>query len=177
MDTRTTTTDTTRFRELGQARLDAMAQVQSQKDWERLWKKPEHEYPFAWGTCWKQCTQYCVEDFAAEVGFWVDVMNLPTNALAPGYAMFTSPDKAFYFSIVPADDKNSATLGNSLNLGFMIQDLPKVAEELEKRGVVFTKNPQAWEGGGPLLQASFATPNGIEVQLWCMPEQPADEDS
>ena len=99
-------------------------------------------------------------------------MGLPTNALAPGYAMFTSPDKAFYFSIVPADEENTATPGSSLNLGFMIQDLPKVAEDLKSRGVLFTKEPQAWEGGGPLLQASLETPNGIEVQLWCMPEQP-----
>ena len=165
----TTTPNTTNFHDLGQARLDAIQQVKSQEDWERLWPKPQHEYPFEWGTCWKQCTQYCVQDYAAEVGFWIDAIGLSANAFGPEYAMFTSPDKAFYFGVVPADSENQPTPTAGFNLGFMIEDLPHVAEELERRGVHFTRKPAPWAEGGPLLQATLRTPNDVEVMLWSMP--------
>jgi len=51
----------------------------------------------------------------------------------------------------------------------MIEDLPQVAEELERRGVQFTRQPSPWAEGMPLLQATFRTPNDVEVMLWSMP--------
>jgi hypothetical protein len=84
-----------RIRALGKARLDIAARAKSQADWESLWKPPSNPFPFAWGETWKQCVEYKVDDFPAEVGFFIDVLGLPVNAIDPDYAMFTSPQGLF----------------------------------------------------------------------------------
>ena len=62
-----------RVRAYGKARLDIARRAQSRQDWDTLWKKPLHEFPFTWGAYWKQSIEYRVADFAAEIGFFIDV--------------------------------------------------------------------------------------------------------
>jgi len=157
--------------EFGRKRLELLERIQSPEDWEKLWPAAAHEFPFEWGSCWKQCTEYAVEDFAAEVGFFFDVLGLPVNALAPDYAMFTSPDKAFFFAVVPASEEKPAIHDGSVNLGFMVQEIERVAHLLAARGVDFHKPVTAHAEGSPLHQCAFRSPNGIEVMLWGMREQ------
>ena len=40
-------------RTLGNRRLEALTRIKSRDDWQKLWPKPRHTYPFAWGECWK----------------------------------------------------------------------------------------------------------------------------
>ena len=162
--------DKASYRKLGQARLEVAKKAKTREDWDKLWKEPAHPYPFKLGPCWKNCVEYKVEDFAAEVGFFLDILGFDPNALGPEYAMLTSPDKEFYFSIVPAEE-GKGTSTDAIRLQFMIEDILNVAEELEKRGIAFEKEPEPQGEGSPLYKSTFRTPHGIPVDLWGMVEQ------
>src|SRR5580692_6793946 len=89
-------------REYGEKRLEIQAKVKSREDWIAMWYDPINPYVFEWGECWKGNIEYSVDDYAAEVGFWLDMVGLKTNAFGPEFSMVTSPDKQFFFSFVPA---------------------------------------------------------------------------
>ncbi|NUN48477.1 MAG: VOC family protein [Candidatus Brocadiae bacterium] len=154
-------------RAMGEARIEVARVAKTPMDWKRLWKKPAHEWAIRWGTCWKACFEYRVTDFAAEVGMFVDVLGFPTNAFGPDYAMFTSPEKDFYFSVVKAKAGEKPTPADAVHLQFMVEDLFGLAKEFEARGVVFEQAPTSHEGS-PIYSATFRTPNGIPVDLWGM---------
>jgi len=162
--------DKARYRELGNARLAAARQAKSKEDWDRLWAEPAHPYTFKPGTCWNHCVEYKVEDFAAEVGFFIDILGFTPNAVSHEYAMFTSPSKEFFFSIVPVE-QGKGTPADAIRLQFMIADIGKVAENLEKRGIEFEEKPIPQGEGSPMYKGTFRTPHGIPVDLWGMVEE------
>ncbi len=164
MTTRSTTVD---CRKLGEARIAAARAAKTPADWKRLWPKPANPWGIKWGTCWKACLEYIVEDFAAEVGFFIDVLGFPTNAFDQNYAMFTSPEKDFFFGVVRVSDGATPTPKDAIRLQFMVEDIYGTALEFEKRGVVFEKKPQS-QHGSPIYCATFRTPAGIAVDLWGM---------
>jgi hypothetical protein len=156
-------------RKLGLARIIVTRKADTQEKWEKLWKKPAHAWPITWGDCWKQCIQYQVNDFAAEAGFFIDVLGFPINAFSDNYAMFTGPKREFFFSIMPATKKDPRTPPNAIRLQFLVEGIQKLAKELEKRGVKFQRKPAPYgEKTSPMYMASFKTPNGISVDLWGM---------
>ncbi len=155
-----------RFRAYGRARIDIAQRAQSREDWHHLWKEPSNPFPFTWGENWKQCIEYKVDDFAAEVGFFIDILGLPINAFDPDYAMFTSPAKDFYFSVVPAFEEEDSTPPDALRIQFMVADIFETVEKLERRGVEFEQQPQSCQEGSSLFITYFRTPHGICVDLW-----------
>jgi catechol 2,3-dioxygenase-like lactoylglutathione lyase family enzyme len=159
-----------RVRALGKARLDVARRAQSPADWQSLWKPPAHPFPFTWGERWKQCVEYRVDDFAAEIGFFIDILGLPINALDPDYAMFTSPDGDFFFAVVPAE-AGATTPPDAIRLQFLVADLYTTAEELESRGIAFEHPPQPVQPGAALHVATFLTPHGICIDLWGIVEK------
>lgn len=158
-----------RVRALGKARLDIARRAQTPADWERLWKAPAHDFPFTWGERWKQCVEYKVDDFAAEVGFYIDILGLSVNALDPDYAMFTSPQGDFFIAIIPVPvgpAEAFSTPPDALRLQFMVADIFATVEELESRGIAFEQQPQPVQPGSTLHIATFLTPHGICIDLW-----------
>lgn len=164
-----------RFRAYGKARIDIAQRAQSEDDWYDLWKESSNPFPFRWGKNWKQSIEYKVDDFAAEIGFFIDIMGLPVNAFDPDYAMFTSPGRDFYFSVVPAFEDEESTPPESIRIQFMVEDIFDLIDELEQRGVIFEQQPQPCEPGSSLYIAYFRTPHGICVDLWGI--QDFDEDA
>ncbi len=156
-----------RVRALGKARLDIARRAQTPADWQALWKAPANDFPFAWGERWKQCIEYRVDDFAAEVGFFIDILGLSVNALDPDYAMFTSPQGDFFFAVVPAGD-GPATPPDAIRLQFMLSDIFAAVEELQRRGIAFEGPPQPVQPRSTLHIATFLTPHGICIDLWGM---------
>lgn len=154
-----------RVRALGKARIDIAQRAQSPQDWQKLWKRPANTFPFAWGERWKHCVEYRVDDFAAEVGFFIDILGLPVNAFDPDYAMFTSPEGEFFFAVTPAPP-DASTPPDALRLQFMVADIFETADELENRGIAFEQPPQPVQPGAGLHIASFRTPHGICIDLW-----------
>ena len=166
-----TATHTPDIRELGEARLQALRDMEHSEAERRPLNQPLFGYPFKWGDCWKQCIEYHVDDFAAEVGFFADILGFPVNACSSDYFMFTSPDGAFFFSIVASSEAVAATPPESLRMQFMIVDIIDTAHELEQRGITFEKFPQPHEPSSPLHTGTFRTPGGVAVDLWGMVEQ------
>jgi catechol 2,3-dioxygenase-like lactoylglutathione lyase family enzyme len=165
-----------RFRAYGKARIDIAKRVRDQRDWYRLWKEPSNPFPFAWGENWRQCVEYKVDDFAAEVGFYIDILGLPVNAFDPDYAMFTSPRRDFFLSIVPAFEDEYSTPPDAIRIQFMVDEIFSTVEELERRGVEFEQQPQACQEGSSLYIGYFRTPHGICVDLWGFVDQEAEEE-
>jgi catechol 2,3-dioxygenase-like lactoylglutathione lyase family enzyme len=164
-----------RFRAYGKARIDIAKRAASRDDWDRLWVKPAHPFPFSWGKSWRQCIEYKVADFPAEVGFFIDILGFPVNAFDPDYAMFTSPNGDFFFSVVPVQDKKELTAPDAIRLQFMVENIYETASELEKRGVKFEEWPSKTSGQSSLLIGSFRTPNGISIELWGMDRLEEDD--
>jgi catechol 2,3-dioxygenase-like lactoylglutathione lyase family enzyme len=155
-----------RIRAYGKARLDLARRARNGEEWKRIWKSPTHPYPFRLGGAWKQCIEYKVDDFAAEVGFLIDVLGLEVNSLDPGYAQFTSPQGDFYFAVVETPPGYNSTPPDALRIQFMVEDIFDTAEELERRGIVFELPPQPCQAGSALNIGSFLTPHGITIELW-----------
>jgi hypothetical protein len=157
-----------RVRAYGKARIDIAERAKNPTDWEKLWKLPSYSFPFVWGESWKQCVEYQVDDFAAEVGFFIDILGFPVNAFDPGYAMFTSPQRDFFFAVVPTPHAEQSTPPNAIRLQFMVKDIMTTAQELEQRGISFEQPPQPLHPGSSLSIGSFRTPHGICIELWGM---------
>lgn len=157
-----------RVRAYGKARLDIAQRVHSPADWQRLWLPPAQDFPFKWGKPWKQCVEYKVDDFAAEVGFYIDVLGLPVIALDPDYAMFTSPGGDFYFAVVPALGGRGSTPPDAIRLQFMLADILATVNVLEDRGIEFEAPPLPVQDGSDLHIGYFRSPHGIPIELWGM---------
>lgn len=155
-----------RFRAYGKARIDIAQRAATRDDWNRLWKKSTYPFPFSWGNSWKQCVEYKVADFPAEVGFFIDILGFPVNAFDPDYAMFTSPSGEFFFSVVPVLESEEVTPPDAFRLQFMVDHIMETAAELERRGVKFEQWPTGSSEESSLLIGSFHTPNGIGIDLW-----------
>ena len=155
-----------RVRAFGKARIDIARRAKNQAQWEKLWKHPLNSFPFVWGESWKQCVEYRVDDFPAEVGFYIDILGLPVNALDPGYAMFTSPQGDFFISVIPAPLTEPSTPPDAFRLQFMVKDIIATSQELQRRGIDFEQTPQPLHPGSILSIASFRTPHGVCVELW-----------
>lgn len=155
-----------KFRAYGKARLDVAQRAQRRSDWDLLWKPSANPYPFEWGEHWRHCIEYKVDDFAAEVGFFIDIIGLPVNAFDPEYAQFTSPYGDFTFAVVPTPPGEASTPPDAIRIQFMIRDLANVVEQLEQRGVSMVVPPQPLSPEARLHIAVFCTPHGIPVELW-----------
>jgi catechol 2,3-dioxygenase-like lactoylglutathione lyase family enzyme len=155
-----------RFRAYGKARLDIARRAKTRQDWDQLWKGSTNPFPFTWGESWKHCVEYKVDDFAAEVGFFVDILGLPVNAFDTAYAMFTSPAGDFYIGIVPTPEKTDSTPKDAIRLQFMVKDILQTTKELERRGVLFEQQPRPCQPRSSLYIGFFRTPHGIPVDLW-----------
>jgi catechol 2,3-dioxygenase-like lactoylglutathione lyase family enzyme len=123
-------------------------------------------FPFTWGEPWKLCVEYKVSDYAAEVGFFSDVLGLPVYALNSDIAIFTSPEGDFFFSVASDQGSKAPSEPNSIRLQFMVSDILATVKEFEKRGIVFELPPQTHQSDPPLIISYFRTPNGVIVDLW-----------
>ena len=111
--------------------------------------------------------EYKVNHFAAEVGFYTDILGFPINALSPTYAMFTSPGGDFHISVTPAPRSVACTPYDAMKIEFMVKDIIGIADDLVKRGILLEDKPEVHKGKGTkYLTSSFRTPNGIKISLW-----------
>lgn len=158
----------------GRARLEIAQRAQDREAWDNLWKPPMQEFPFEWGPHWKQCVEYKVDDFSTEVGFLIDVLGLPVNAFNPDYAMFTSPERDFFFAVVQTSDGMKSTPPDALRIQFMVADIFALTEKLKGRGVQFEGEPGPVAEGSEQWVASFRTPHGIHLEIWGLVEMVPD---
>jgi len=156
-----------RIRAYGKARLDIARRVQTQEDWDALWKPPTHAFPFTFSQAnsWKQCLEYHVDDFAAEVGFWIDILGLQVIAFSPDYVQFNSPGGEFTFAVSSTFDGQPSTPPWSVRIQFYVQNLTGTVKELEHRSLSFDRLPMLQHPDSTLYSATFSTPHGIAIDL------------
>ena len=126
------------------------------------------DYPFAWGTCWKACMQVEVEDLAAELGFFADRLGFKPFAIWPDHVMLASPDDAYHLTLGQAASGQGARLG-SLSLQMMLGNMDEACASLRERGVPFVQTPRADPDSGGMRTAVVASPGGMHVKLWALP--------
>jgi predicted enzyme related to lactoylglutathione lyase len=153
-----------RIRAYGKARIDVTRRAHNEREWQSLWREPRFPFPFTWADGWKQCMQYTVEDFAAEIGFFIDVLGFPVSAFSPNYAQFTSPDQAFFFGVAAVHEGGQVAPPDSLSIQFMLSDLDGAIQQLEQRGVVFERKPEKEAVSPPI--AVLRSPHGVRIELW-----------
>lgn len=150
----------------GKARIAITLEARDEAEFQRRWHKPAYDYPFAWESGWKFCLEYRVDDFPAEVGFFIDVLGMPVATFSPSYAQFVSPDQELLIGITPTAPGQPPTQPESFRLQLFITDLEPTVDELLRRGVLFDQPPSPASSGDDLLVACFNTPNGLQVELW-----------
>lgn len=153
-------------RELGKERLAMISLIKKPEDWKLLWKKQANPYIFKAGPCWTFTTEYQVDDFEAELGFFIDIIGMESNALDNKYCMLMQPEGGFYFSVVPTPNGDKPTPTDAFRLEFMFEDIVETCKALEARGVVFERQPAPYTEGNSLYQGAFRTPNGVLVRVW-----------
>lgn len=153
----------------GRERVQFATMAKTKEDWEK-WAKNKNDFAFTWGPCWKQCIEYKVADFEAEVGFFIDVLGCDCNAISSDYAMFTGPQKEFSFGVRKPKAGEQPTPSDAISIEFMIQDMGKTISKLRERGIRMATEPAQHEPGSSLFRASFLTPNGMKVVLWSVEE-------
>lgn len=159
-----------KMRAYGKARIDITKHAKDEKDWQDNWREQLYFYPFEFADGWKTCFEYKVDDFAAEVGFFMDFLGFPSSAFSPSYAQFTSPDGDFYIGVSALQEGEESTHPDTIRLQLNIIDLFDTIEELESRGIVFEGKPQPVYEDSDILVTTFRTPHGISVDLWGIDE-------
>lgn len=158
-----------RFRAYGKARLDVTLRARDENEWQQMWREPMNNFPFKFGSGWKFCFEYRVEDFAAEVGFFIDVLGFTVRAFSPHYGQFSSPGGELCIGVLQAGDGEESTPPDSIRLQLQIRDLENTHRQLETRNVVFEKSFGMERDGESSLAGFFRTPHGVRIDLW---EQP-----
>jgi hypothetical protein len=142
--------------------------IQNQQDWDEHWKAPKNMFAITFPKkgSWKQSIEYQVDDYAAEVGFWVDIIGVPVNAFGPDYAQFTGPQGEFTFAVTSTPEGLKSTPPESIRIQFSVDDLNHIVDELTSRSVQFDQLPVPVSPGSSTHIATFLTPHGIAVDLW-----------
>jgi catechol 2,3-dioxygenase-like lactoylglutathione lyase family enzyme len=154
-----------KIRAYGKARIDITRRARDEAEWRRLWKEPSQPYAFKPGPGWAINWVYTVEDYAAEIGFLIDVLGFPVLAFSPSQAQLASPEGGFALTILSAREDLPATPPDSVHLQLSVAALYPTVRELERRGVTFDRQPSpagedlAWQS------AAFRTPHGIVIEL------------
>lgn len=155
-----------RFRAYGKARLDVTLRAKNEQEWQEMWREPYNAFPFSWASDWKYCFLYMVDDFAAEVGFFIDILGFEVGAFSPRYAQFTSPGKEICFSVVSVDEGEESTSPDTIQLQLNIVNVKKTIKDLENRGVEFNTALNEDQDGLSKLVGYFRSPHGVRINLW-----------
>ncbi len=161
-------------RAYGKARIEITRQANNEQEWQKHWRAPQNPFSFRWGSTWKQCVEYKVEDFASEVGFFIDLLGFPVDTFSPCYTRLTTPDEDFYFAISEVRPGEQATPAEALRLQFCVLGLEELIQQLESRGISIEGSASQESTGYKV--ASFRTPHGISIDLVDLTDGEMDPD-
>jgi hypothetical protein len=165
-----------RIRAYGKARIDVTLRATDEKEWQSMWRNPLNPFPFTWADDWAFCFEYQVDDFPAEVGFFIDILGFEVRAFSPSYAQFTDPDNIYCLSVSALPEGVDGTDPDSIRLQFKVHDIDQTVSQLEKRGIVFEQKPAPIHEGSALKMGYFRTPHGVCIDLFGEISIAGDED-
>jgi catechol 2,3-dioxygenase-like lactoylglutathione lyase family enzyme len=165
-----------RIRAYGKARIDITQRAKDEEEWLDGWRQSLHPFAFEFKDLWKFNIEYIVDDFAAEVGFYVDILGFPVSEFSPSHAQFTTPDQEFSFSVAAALEDEESTNPETFRIQFMIDEIMETCEELQQRGISFEQFPQPLRDESNLYVGYFRSPHGIPIDLWGYQQDVEDEE-
>jgi len=155
-------------RDLGNERIALAEKCTAEKSWMTAWTGARHPFPIKWGECWKAVIELSVQDFAAELGFFLHILGFDVNAIEPNWAMLMTPDKAYMFSLIQATEERPAVSGASISIEFMVEGITALASELTNRGLGVSPLQAEWGEEAPMRTFGFTSPNGLNIKVWGM---------
>jgi catechol 2,3-dioxygenase-like lactoylglutathione lyase family enzyme len=155
-----------RVRAYGKARIDITQRAKDEAEWLKMWKEPSQPYPFIHGNGPKLSIDYKVDDYPAEIGFFIDVLGFRVWAFSPSAAQFTNHEKDLFFSVSAARPGEQSAPPGTLRLNIQVSNLDQVVAQLEQRGVVFDQPITPQDPDDNHCTAGFRTPHGVLIVLW-----------
>lgn len=155
-----------RFRAYGKARIDVTRRAKNEHEWQNQWREPMNDFPFTTGAGWQFSFEYKVDDFAAEVGFFIDVLGFSVRAFSPSYAQFTSPDGEICFSVLSTGEGEESTPPDSICLYLNVHNFQQASTELIRRGIAYEAYPSGESGDTNFKTGFFRSPHGVRIELW-----------
>ncbi len=156
------------LRAAGRRRLEIASKGWADPGFKEAWGKPGDIYPFAHQEgCWLPHVRYMVDDYEAEIGYFIDLLGFNILAFGDDVAMFRDPESKFCIQVSPPGEAGS-TNPETLSLEFMVTNPIEAREALKARGVVFEKEFEPWQEGSTLYHGTFHTPHGVLVNFWGM---------
>lgn len=153
----------------GENRVNSISDIKSPEEWAEKWQNSVHEFPFNFAECWNMTIEYVVDNFEAELGFYIDILGFSVNALDSAYAMVTGPNDDFHISFVPRAPGVTSTPPDAIKLEFMVKNITTLAKELKSRGIEFESEPAPYGGeDSNFITGVYRTPHGIRISLWSM---------
>ncbi len=157
---------------LGESRVKSISGINSPEEWAEKWLNSVHEFPFDFAECWNMTVEYVVDNFEAELGFYIDILGFSINALDSAYAMVTGPNDDFHVSFVPRAPGMSSTPPEALKIEFMVKNIMTLVKELKARGIEFESEPGPYGGSDSSFYTGvYRTPHGIRISLWSIIEK------
>jgi len=98
-----------------------------------------------------------VSDMEKAVAFYRDTLGLPLKFQSPGWSEFVTGETTL--ALHAASEAHPA---GTTELGFSVEDLQRVHQDMTGKGVVFTKPPEELHGA---LLATFLDSEGAEVSI------------
>jgi Glyoxalase/Bleomycin resistance protein/Dioxygenase superfamily len=150
----------------GIKRLETLKNIKSKEDFLKLWPKQKNSFDFKWGDCWKGVFEYGVDDYAAEIGFYIDYLGFELNASWDNHAMLMTPQGEFMFTVYE-DKKSKGKVEKYLNIQFMIENIMAVSKRLKKNKITVIQNlKNEWGKESKMKTFKVVTPNNICITLW-----------
>jgi len=164
-----------RVRAYGKARIDITQRARDEQEWQTQWREPLHNFAFDIQGDWRHCIEYKVDDFAAEVGFFIDFLGFSVSAFSPVYAQLTDPRHEFYFALSATQEGEESTPPDTLRLQFQVANLDETFTELEKRGIDIEAHTLELHPNSPMKTCNFRSPHGINIELLSVHRQEIDQ--
>jgi len=155
------------LRAAGRRRLDLARAGLGREDVQQQWGRPADLYPFTPGECWLPHVRYLVDDYEAEIGFYIDLLGFSVVAFDDRVAMLRDPERTFYLQVSPAGEFG-AVHPETISIEVMVGNPIAAAKDLVERGIVFDKELEPCGVGSPLMYGEFRTPHGVTVSFWGM---------
>ncbi len=155
-----------RCRAFGEERIEALARCKEPGDFQKLWPAGKADWPFTWGECWKAVPIIHLEDYAAELGFFVDVLGFQSFATWEGGCFLAAPESEFKLGL--ADTREGTAVDPaSFQLDLMVGNIEEAAATLVERGVIERADlhPE-WGEEQRMRTLCLKSPNGISLKLW-----------
>ena len=152
---------------LGIERLSRFCSLENREERRELLSNNKYSFDITLDDSRKQWTEYHVDNFEAELGFYVDILGMKAQSLNQDYAVVHNEPREFYIGFWRASKDKPATPTGSISICFFFENIRNGVAKLKDRGVEFTDNIKPFpDENGTCRLAKLKTPNNHNIEIW-----------